>query len=152
SKFQAADFQIVMPGYFESMRTPLEAGRTFTDADNVPDRRLIIVDDLLARKAFPGESAVGKRILIRLKTPEPEWMEIIGVGGHVRQTSLAVPGREQLYFADGYGGPGGVNSWALRVSGNPAAYASQVRAAIKDLSGRLLITNLQPVDELVSRA
>ena len=37
-------------------------------------------------------------------------MEIIGVVGHVRQTSLAVPGREQVYFTDGYVGPGAVNS------------------------------------------
>jgi predicted permease len=152
SKFQAADFQIVMPGYFETMHTPLLAGRTFTDADNEPDRRLIVIDDLLARKAFHGEPAVGKRILIRVKTPEPEWMEIIGVVGHVRQTSLAVPGREQVYFTDGYVGPGAVNSWALRVAGNPAGYAGQVRATIKDLSPRLLITNLQPEDKLVRQA
>jgi putative ABC transport system permease protein len=152
SKFQAADFQIVTPGYFETMRTALLSGRTFTDSDNEPDRRLIIIDDSLARKAFPGESAVGQRILIRLKTPEPEWMEIIGVVAHVRQTSLAVAGREQVYFTDGYGGPGGVNSWTLRVAGDPAGYASQVRAAIKDVSPRLLITDLQPVDELVDHA
>jgi putative ABC transport system permease protein len=152
SKFQAADFQIVMPGYFETMRTALLAGRTFTEADNAPERRLIMIDDALARKAFPGASAVGQRILIRLKTPEPEWMEIIGVVGHVRQTSLAVAGREQIYFTDGYGGPGGVNSWALRVPGDPAGYASQVRAAIKDVSPRLLVTDLQPVDELVDHA
>jgi putative ABC transport system permease protein len=152
SKFQATDFQIVIPGYFETVRTPLLAGRTFTDADNAPDRRLIIIDDLLAKKAFPGGSAVGQRILMRLKTPEPEWMEIIGVVGHVRQTSLAVPGREQVYFTDGYGGPGGVNSWTLRVAGSPASYAGQVRAAIKDLSPRLLVTNLQSADELMSHA
>ncbi|PYX98298.1 MAG: hypothetical protein DMG63_12325 [Acidobacteria bacterium] len=152
SKFQAADFQIVMPGYFETVRTPLLAGRTFTDADNAPDRRLIIIDDFLAKKAFPGESAVGKRILIRVRTPEPEWMEIVGVVGHVRQTSLAVPGREQVYFTDGYVGPGAVNSWALRVTGDPAGYARQVRAAIKGVSPRLLITNLQSVDELVDHA
>lgn len=152
SKYQATDFQIVMPGYFETMHTPLMAGRTFTDADDAPERRLIIIDDFLAKKAFHGESAVGKRILVRVKTPEPEWMEIIGVVGHVRQTSLAVPGREQVYFTDGYVGPGAVNSWALRVAGNPAGYSSQVRAAIKDLSPRLLITKLQPEDELVNQA
>jgi putative ABC transport system permease protein len=152
SKFQAADSQVVTPGYFETMRTPLIAGRTFTDADNAIDRRLIMIDDFLAKKAFPGESAVGKRILIRLKTPEPEWMEIIGVVGHVRQTSLSVPGREQIYFTDGYAGPGAVNSWALRVGGNPAQFASQVRAAVKDISPRLLVSDLQPVDQLVTHA
>jgi putative ABC transport system permease protein len=152
SKFQAADFQIVTPGYFETVRTPLIAGRTFTEADNTTDRRLIMIDEALAKKAFPGESAVGKRILIRLKTPEPEWMEIIGVVGHVRQTSLSLPGREQVYFTDGYGGPGGVNSWTLRVGGNPAEFASQARAAMKEVSPRLLVSNLQPVDQLVRKA
>jgi putative ABC transport system permease protein len=152
SKFQAADTQVVTPGYFETMRTPLIAGRTFTDADNSTDRRLIMIDDVLARKAFPGESAVGKRILIRLKTPEPEWVEIIGVIGHVRQTSLSVPGREQIYFTDGYGGPGAVNSWALRVNGNPAEFASRVRTVVKDVSPRLLVSDLQPVDQLVRQA
>ena len=79
-------------------------------------------------------------------------MEIVGVVKHVRQTSLALPGREQVYFTDGYVGPGAVTSWALRVAGNPAGYTSQVRAAIKDISPRLLITKLQPEDELVSQA
>jgi putative ABC transport system permease protein len=79
-------------------------------------------------------------------------MEIVGVVRHVRQTSLAASGREQVYFTDGYGGPGGVNSWALRVAGNPTSYTSQVREAIKDLSPRLLIANLQPVDDLVSHS
>jgi predicted permease len=152
SKFQAADTQVVTPGYFETMRTPLMAGRTFTEADNTTDRRLIMIDDVLAKKAFPGESAVGKRILIRLKTPEPEAMEIIGVVGHVRQTSLSIPGREQVYFTDGYAGPGAVNSWALRVGGNPAQFENQVRATMKEVSPRLLVSDLQPVDELVSKA
>src|SRR5260370_36163904 len=128
------------------MRTRLLDGRSCTDAENEPDRRLIIIGDLPANKVFHGESAVGKRTLIRVKMPEPEWMEIIGMVGHVRQTSLAVPGREQVYFTDGYFGPGAVNSWTLRVVGNPTAYANQVRTAVKDLSQRLLITNLQPVD------
>jgi hypothetical protein len=39
SKFQAVDFQIVLPGYFEVLHTPLIAGRTFTDADNRPTAR-----------------------------------------------------------------------------------------------------------------
>ncbi|HEX5435245.1 MAG TPA: FtsX-like permease family protein, partial [Candidatus Angelobacter sp.] len=57
-----------------------------------------------------------------------------------------------VYFTDGYAGPGAVNSWTLRVAGNPMSYASQVRAAIKDVSPHLLITKLQPVDALVSHS
>ena len=66
----------------------------------------VIVDQVLAAKAFPNQSAVGKRILIRMRTPEPEWVEIIGVVAHQRDTSLAEPGREQIYFTDGFLGYG----------------------------------------------
>lgn len=89
SRFQAADIQTVQPGFFETMRTPVIAGRTFTQADNAPDRNYVIVDSLLAAKAFPREPAVGKRILIRARTPEPEWVEIIRVVSHQRATSLS---------------------------------------------------------------
>jgi hypothetical protein len=45
---------------------------------------------------------VGKRILFRVRTPEAQWGEIIGVVAHQRNTSLIEPGREQLYVTDGY--------------------------------------------------
>ena len=129
SKFQAVDFQFVLPGYFDTMRTPLIAGRAFTDADNA-DRTLVVVDQQLAAKAFPNQSAVGKRILIRVRTPEPEWVEIIGVAAHVRETELASAGREQIYFTDGFANHGRVNRWALRVNGDPARIADPVRAVV----------------------
>jgi putative ABC transport system permease protein len=93
SKFQAADLQVVLPGYFEAMGTTLLAGRTFTQDDSSPDRNLLIVDQALAAKAFPNESAVGKRILYRVRTAEAQWGEIIGVVAHQRNTSLIEPGR-----------------------------------------------------------
>ena len=92
SKFQAADLQIVLPGYFEAMGTTLLAGRTFTQEDSTPDRNLLIIDQALAAKAFPNESAVGKRILFRVRTPEAQWGEIIGVVAHQRNTSLVRTG------------------------------------------------------------
>jgi putative ABC transport system permease protein len=152
SKFQAVDFQIVLPGYFDTLGTPLLAGRAFTDADNAPERKLVIVDQLLAAKAFPRESAVGKRILIRVNTPEPEWVEVIGVAAHQRQTSLAEPGREQVYFTDGFIGHGAADRWALRTAGDPAQYAGQVRAEVSRIGRQLLLTGLQPMQTYVDQA
>ena len=152
SRFQAADAQTVLPGFFETMRTPLIAGRTFTEADNAPDRKFVIIDDLLAAKAFPHESAIGRRILIRLRTPEPEWVEVIGVVAHQRATSIAERGHEQLYFTDGYGGYGTVNRWILRTSGDPARVAPAVRASIRQYDPSLLIDEMKPMSSLVDRA
>src|SRR5271156_598323 len=152
SKFQAVDFQIVLPGYFEVMRTPLLGGRTFTDADNAPGRNLVVIDQLLAEKAYPGQSAVGKRILIRIRTPEPEWVEVIGVVAHQRDESLAERGREQVYFADAFLGSGAVGQWAVRTAGDPAKLGSDVRGTIKALDSKLLGGEIQPMETLVDRA
>ncbi|HEU4926402.1 MAG TPA: ABC transporter permease [Vicinamibacterales bacterium] len=151
SKFQAADWQMVRPGYFELMRVPLLAGRTFTDDDNHPERNLVVVDEVLAAKAFPNQPAVGKRILVRVRTAEPEWVDIIGVVGHQRATSLAEAGREQVFFADGFL-DFGAQYWALRTPGNPSALTAAVRAAVAEVDPQFLIVDLQPMDTLVARA
>jgi predicted permease len=166
SKFHATDFQSVLPGFFETLHIPLLAGRTFTDADDtaIPDAILqsknpgtgghdvVVVDEDLARKAFPNESAVGKQILIRVRTPEAEPVEIIGVVAHVREESLAVPGREQVYFVDSFNGSGAVQEWAIRADGNAARYGSEIRSVIKAIDPHLLITEMQPADVLVDKA
>ena len=151
-KYQAVDWQVVLPGYFDTLRTPLLAGRTFTEADNIPERNLVVMDQVFAAKAFPGESAVGKRILIRLRTPEPEWVEIIGIVAHQRQTSIADPGREQIYFTDGFLRHGNVGQWAIRTSGDPAKYAPLVRAEIAKVDPHMLINDIEPMDTLVEKA
>src|ERR1035441_7003264 len=55
---EGADFQQVLPGYFETLRTPLLAGRTFTEDDNAPGQNVVVIDQLLAERAFPNEPAV----------------------------------------------------------------------------------------------
>jgi len=152
SKFQAADLQIVLPGYFEAMGTKLLAGRTFTEDDSAPDRNLLIVDQALAAKAFPNESAVGKRILFRVRTPEAQWGEIIGVVAHQRNTSLIEPGREQLFVTDGYVNHGAASWWALRTDGDPAALASAVREVVHRQGKDTIINELQPMDSRVTKA
>ena len=152
SKFKAVDPIIVLPGYFETMRTPLLEGRTFTDDDNQPGRNSAVVDKILADRAYLNQSAVGKRILIRIQTPEPVWVEIIGVVAHERGVSLSEAGREQVYLPDAYIGSGATDHWALRVGTDPSKYANDVRATIKAFDPHLLITDMQPMDAVMEKA
>ena len=152
SKFQAADLQIVLPGYFESMGTKLIAGRTFTDDDSTPDRKLLVVDEALAAKEFPNESAIGKQILFRVRTPDAQWGEIIGVVAHQRNTSLIEPGREQIYVTDGYVNHRAANWWALRTDGDPGSIGSAVREVVRKSGSEFLINQMQPMDQLVTAA
>jgi len=146
---EEADFQAVLPGYFETLRTPLLAGRTFTDQDNAPGRKVVVINQFLAARAYPHESAVGKRIL----TPhlEQPWMEVIGVVAHQRSFSLADPGRETFYIADGFDGIGVSRYWAVRVVGDPAKYQAAVRSEIASIDRQLVISKMQPMQALVDR-
>src|SRR5207244_2889075 len=144
-----ADFEAVLPGYFETLRTPLIAGRTFTDADNSPDRKLVVIDQLLAAKAFPKESAIGKRIFIRVRGAEAEPVEVIGVVCHQREASLAVEGREEVFVSDGYIGHGAAGRWAVRTAGDPANYAGAIRAEVKKIDPKLAVFWVQPQEACV---
>src|SRR6266513_531689 len=152
SKYKAVDPLIVLPGYFEAMGTSLLEGRTFTDEDNQPGRTYAVVDKILADRAYPGQSAVGKRILIRIQTPEPVWVEIIGVVAHERGVSLSEPGREQVYLTDAYVGSGAADHRALRAGTDPSKYANDVRATLKAFDPHLLITDMRPMDAVVEKA
>jgi len=142
----------VLPGYFETMGTSLIEGRTYNDQDNQPGRTDVVVDKILADRAYPSQSAVGKRILIRIQTPEPVWVDIIGVVAHERGVSLSEPGREQVYLTDAYVGSGAIDHWALRTGTDPSKYANDVRAAIKAFDSHLLITDMQPMDVVMEKA
>jgi predicted permease len=152
SKFQSADVQTVLPGYFETMRVPLLAGRRFDESDNNPEVRRLIVDQVLAAKAFPDGSAVGRRILMRFRLADSEWFQIVGVVAHQRLTSLIDPGREQAYLPDGFWGHQFVSEWALRTQGDPARYAAPVRGAIAQFDRSLLLADVETMDSIVSRA
>ena len=126
------------------MHTPIVAGRAFNETDNNPQARRIIIDEVLAAKAFPN-GAVGQRLLSRFQTTQPEWFEIIGVAAHQRMTSLADPGREQGYL------PGWIlGTWRRRPPGPSALAAirrnmrSAVRAAMGKFDRTLLVTECRP--------
>jgi putative ABC transport system permease protein len=152
SLFQQADAFFVLPGYFEAMGTRLIAGRGFTEADNSPDLTRVVIDDRFAAKAFPGENPVGKEILIRVRTNEPERFEVIGVVRHQRHQTLAADGREQAFFTDGLLGHGAAGRWVVRTTGDPSRIAPSVRATIADLDRLVPIAEMQPMTEFVDRA
>jgi len=152
ARFRQANVFFVLPGYFETLRTRLIEGRTFTEADNNADAKVVVIDRILASKAFPHESAVGKRLLMRVITAEPMWYEVIGVVEHQRHESLAADGREAGYFTDGYAGPGAVGRRALRVEGDPAQLTPLVRAAVARIDKRLASAEVQPMQAFVDQA
>jgi predicted permease len=152
-RFRQADLRLVLPGYFETMRTPLLAGRDFSDADNVPTSQVIVIDELLARTAFGDVySAIGQSILTRITAPEPEWFEVIGVAGHQRNVSLANVGREAIYFPAGRVGPGAADRWIVRTTGEPSQLLAAIRAEIAAIDPLVPVADVRTMESYVRGA
>ena len=152
SLFQQANVHLVQPGYFETMKTRLVEGRVFNPADNVENLRVVVIDEVLARKAFPGRSAVGERLLLRLAGPEPDMWEIIGVVEHQRHQTLAAEGREAVFVTDGFSGFGNTATWVIRTGGDPQALAQAARSTVQELDRSLPIADMQPMQTYVDQA
>jgi putative ABC transport system permease protein len=151
TKFRQAQFHIIMPGYFETMRGKVIAGRTFGAEDDRPNAKTIIIDDRVAQMAFPGQSAIGKHLLARISTPEPETFEVIGVVAHERHTVLVGEEKESIYFSNGAQG-NGAGSWIIRTSGDPDRLVAPIRTALQQLEPQILISEVRPLTDYVDRA
>ena len=150
--FRQADYFAVLPGYFETLETRLLEGRTFTAADDADSASVVVIDEKLAGAAFPGESAVGKRLTVRVSSPESQLVEVIGVVEHQRHPSLVEEGREAVYFTNRFAGAIGGLTWAVRTAMEPSLLASSIRREVARLDPLVPVANLRPMTDLVDRA
>jgi predicted permease len=98
----STDLQIVTTDYFETMRIPLRAGRFLRAQDRRGTSKVMVINEELARLAFPGQSAVGRRISCceygEGGPGTPSWKEVVGVVGNVSRTSPGAPPVPQFYL------------------------------------------------------
>ena len=92
-EWQSANFGTISPDYFRVMEIPLLRGRHFTDQDGSDSQQVAIIDQEMARRYFPGEDPLGKRIQIGSR----EWSTIVGLVGTLRHTSLEDEPRPYIY-------------------------------------------------------
>ena len=148
-----ADLRTVTPGLFETIAAPLVEGRFFTEDDDPRRDMVAIVDDLLARRAWPGQSAVGRRVWIDpFSTGHPAVSAtVVGVVRHLRIRSLVDPLSEQLFLPERI-----VNrsplAFVVRTSNAPEEITATVRRAIAALDPELPVYDVRSLDSFVAGA
>ena len=149
----AALNRVVSPGYFESMRIPVLRGRLFDERDG-PDAPLVtIVNDTMARKFWPNEDALGKRIGVVLEGRGHVWIQIVGVVSNVRQMGLDVLPKEEMYFPylQANGNYMMARALVIRTTTDPMSLLSAVRLAVWSIDPDQALSEVMTMDDILDR-
>ncbi|HEY6186739.1 MAG TPA: ABC transporter permease [Pyrinomonadaceae bacterium] len=145
------DYQVISSGYFQTMEIPVLRGRAFTDRDVEGSPRVAIINEIMARKYFPGEEPLGKRIAFGDPSKEESWRTIVGISGNVRHESIdepPFPGAYTPYAQDR-------ESWprvalVVRSTGDAAGLAAAVRREMMAIDPGQPVSNMQTMEQLMA--
>lgn len=135
------DTAIVTPGYFRAMGIPLLKGRDFSERDDAQAAPILVVNQAFARKYFPGEDVIGKRIRPGLG-PTPAMREIVGVVGDAKQAALGAD-PDPIYYYPYKQLPWFLGTVVLRTVVPPLAVESAARAAVASLDRHVAIHGIR---------
>jgi putative ABC transport system permease protein len=146
--------RIVTDGYFAAMGIPIVTGREFTERDALNQPRVAVVNDAMAKKHWPHESPIGKRV--SFSTNEPHWYEIVGVAGNIKHRALEAVDRPELYVP--YRQPL-FAGWTVRpmyviarTSADPASIVAIARHEIARVDPDQPISDVRTMDERIGRS
>ncbi|HEX4440655.1 MAG TPA: ABC transporter permease [Thermoanaerobaculia bacterium] len=155
-----ATYRVVMPGYFAAMRIPLRAGRDFTPADRLGAPGAAIVNESFARREWPGQSAVGKRVTFDEEDGRPLWRTVVGVAPDVVRGSWTAKPEPEAYmpylqersYLERPGSPFQYMTLVVRGSGDPASLAAPLRRAVAALDPSATVSDVQSLRRVVGEA
>jgi len=139
-------FRVCSPHYFRALGMSLREGRAFTDQDRAGSQPVVIVNETLARRFWPNESAVGKRIRFTGDPARNPWMLVVGVVRDVKhQLNLEVT--PEFYR------PHAQDAWdamvvVARTRGEPAALASAIRAEVLKLDKDQPVARIRTMEQV----
>jgi putative ABC transport system permease protein len=138
----------VTPDYFQTLQIPIKAGRTFTDQDDLKSTKVAIINEKMAHELWPGENPIGKRFSVW--RDEKFSREVVGVVGDTRGNSLDTEAGNQVYMPYAQDPNWGAMSLVVRTTGEPSAFTSSVREAIRAVDKGVPTYNLRTMDDVVS--
>jgi putative ABC transport system permease protein len=144
----STDVRPITPGFFKTMGIAQVAGRDFTPADQLDSPRVTIVSEAAARRLFPNEDPVGKRIDVFIGDPGPPY-EIVGVVKDIKIASLDVDVYPIVYIPHTQLAAG-VMTFVVRTNVIPQSLATGIGAAVHEIDSQLALADVQPMDDVVA--
>jgi putative ABC transport system permease protein len=146
----SVDWRVATPGYFETLGIPLHAGRPFNSSDREGAPGVALVNQTFARRLFPGESPLGKRVNTFFEGKD-NWVTIVGVIGDVKHHALASAAEPEMYRPYAQYPTTGMTVM-LRASSDPLRLVPAVREAVWAVDADVPISEVAPLEEVVARS
>jgi putative ABC transport system permease protein len=137
----------ILPGFFRTMRLPLLQGRDFTDADHAGTPAVIIVDEILAAKLWPGQNALGKHL--RMSTQRGgsvRSLEVIGIVREIKHFGPERPARWMQVYVPQYQDPTPMLSFVVNTPLPEATVRTAAEKTLHELDKDLPVENFQTMD------
>lgn len=145
AQWPEVEFRRAMRDYFTTMGIPLLRGRTFTPEDGPLAPRVVVINERMAKRLFPGEDPVGRRV--RFGSASSPWITVVGVAGDVRHSGLEDEPAPEMYTWYLQNPP--TNPFiVVRTSGEAAALASAVRAAVRATDSSIAAYDIRPMTQV----
>ncbi|HTB13212.1 MAG TPA: ABC transporter permease [Bryobacteraceae bacterium] len=160
-KERSAVYRVSRPNYFATMRIPFVAGRDFDDRDTENSPLVMIVNETLAQREFPGANPLGKRITLGDARGNPKWMTIVGVVKDVKQGSWTDPAADEMYvpfrqsgdfFFSGTGPHAAGMTLVVRSNIDAASIARAVKAAVWTIDRNLPVSHVETLENTIGNA
>ncbi len=146
------DFRRASTGYFQTMGIPLLSGRLVTEQDVTNNSGFVLINEAMAKRFWPGEDPVGKRISTAISTgQQTAWQTIVGVVGNVRHLGLDIEPRPEIYYHTNTQPPFGPVV-VIRTTSDPQRLISIARAKVRELDRDVPISNVNTMEQLVAQS
>ena len=146
----SADIRSVDPSYFRTMGIPLLAGREFTDADNATGKRVMVINETMARQYWPRETPLGQVVTMKDWGP-PLTGEIVGVVGDVKPNGLDEVAGPMIYWPY-FQFPQLFNTVVVRGEGDLFRLVPAVKAAIWAVNKNQPISRIETLEQVLSES
>ncbi|HVG29684.1 MAG TPA: ABC transporter permease [Pyrinomonadaceae bacterium] len=146
-----AAFRVVSPDYLRVLRIPLLRGRYFSEQDAGEAQGVMIVDETFARRYFPGEDPVGKRVDEQGSLSPKGFMTVVGVVASVRHASLDAEPKPTMYVSSRQS-PWHTMVLAVRGKADPSSLAAAVRREVAAVDPDQPVSDVQTFEQVFTRA
>jgi putative ABC transport system permease protein len=141
------DYRVISPDYFRSMGIRLVKGRDIDDHDNRPSSGVVIINETMAQRFWPNESAVGRRV--RIEGDQNPWMDVVGIVADVKHFGLEAQAKPEIYvpyFSD----PWPFMTIVVRSSSDLASLSAAIRDQMWSVDKNIPIPEIRGMNQLLS--